>query len=760
MRGKNLFFKYTAVSFFLFVAVIVFPWQKGAPPAVKVLLPPAKDKLPTPIAAPITASLQEKKVYMVVIDGLTLEDLNPASHTGFRKLLEQGAQGLMNCNTAGDSSDPESTYITLGAGAHARAVNTAGLGRNAGEEFNGRTAAEELRIRAGINASPKSVVHLGIEMIKKQNAGLPYPLVIGALGTSLHKAGLKTAVVGNADTSSGLWRQAVAIAMDGNGLVDFGDVGAGVLIRNNIFPGGYRTSFEKITLEIKNLSKTASFLVIETGDLRRLEQYREEVTEDTYWRARTEILGEIDRFIGELLQNINLEKDLLLVVSPTPQSVSAERKNFLSPVLAAGGGVKKGFLFSPSTKRTGVVLNVDIAPTVLRFFSFGIPAHFSGQPLQVVEGENRLAALQAMQENMALTFILRPHLQKAYIVYQLAVIAAGLYAVFRRRRQDLPVLAPLFFSILSVPLSYLLLPLFPQSSGPVLAFKFVTLTAGLTLLALAIDTFLPWGSFLFLGLFTAAVIIGDTLAGSPLQKTSVMGYDPIVGARFYGIGNEFMGILIGSLLAGSTVLCTVFPRRRKLCLFFVLGAYLFALLVLGNPRWGTNLGGTIAAFVAFGATFLFLWGGQWRITAFGFLTLLAIFLAGALLYLDLQRPTEAQTHFGRSAAVVLGGGWPEVLQIVKRKTELNIKLFKYTIWSRVFAASLGSLAFLFYYPVGVAARIKEEFPDLFAGFLGTVAGSIAALIFNDSGIVAAATTVVYTLPLLLMIVLKNTKNFI
>lgn len=757
MRGKNLFFQYAAVSLFLFAAVIAFPWQKGVPPAVKVLLPPAKEKLPTPITAP---SLQEKKVYLVVIDGLTLEDLSNAGHTGFKKLLEQGAQGLMNCNTAGESSDPESAYITLGAGAHAKAVNTAGLGRNAGEEFNGRTAAEELRISTGINASPKSVVHLGVEMIKKQNAGLPYPLVIGALGVSLHKAGLRTAVLGNADTGSEPWRQAVAIAMDGNGLVDSGDVGAGMLVKNSSFPGGYRTSYEKIAQQMKNLSNSASFLVIETGDLRRLEQSRKEVTEDTYWRAREEILREIDRFIGEILENIKLEKDLLLVVSPTPHSVLDGTKNFFSPVLAAGGGVKKGFLFSPSTKRTGIILNVDIAPTVLRFFSVDRPVCFSGQPLQIVEGENRLAALQAMQKNMALIYNLRSPLQKAYIVYQLTVIAAGLYAVFRRRRRDLPVFALLFYSVVSVPLGYLLLPLFPQPSETALVFKFIVLTAGITFLALAIDTVLPWGAFLFLGLLTATVIVGDTLAGSPLQKTSVMGYDPIVGARFYGIGNEFMGILIGSLLVGSTILYTVFPRRRKVCLYFVLVAYLFALLVLGSPRWGTNLGGTIAAFVAFGTTFLFLRGAYRRITTFGFLTLLAIFLAGALLYLDLQRPIEAQTHFGRNTAMVLGGGWPEAVQIVKRKTELNIKLFKYTIWSRLFAASLGSLAFLFYYPVGVTARIKEEFPDLFAGFSGTVAGSIAALIFNDSGIVAAATTIIYTPPLLLMIVLKNTKNFI
>lgn len=36
--------------------------------------------------------------------------------------------------------------------------------------------------------------------------------------------------------------------------------------------------------------------------------------------------------------------------------------------------------------------------------------------------------------------------------------------------------------------------------------------------------------------------------GGPLMKRSYLGYDPIIGARYYGIGNEFMGVYIGATL--------------------------------------------------------------------------------------------------------------------------------------------------------------------------------------------------------------------
>jgi len=50
---------------------------------------------------------------------------------------------------------------------------------------------------------------------------------------------------------------------------------------------------------------------------------------------------------------------------------------------------------------------------------------------------------------------------------------------------------------------------------------------------------------LFRCCFRVALIVGDIVLGNALMQVSILGYDPIVGARFYGIGNEYMGLLAG-----------------------------------------------------------------------------------------------------------------------------------------------------------------------------------------------------------------------
>ena len=55
-----------------------------------------------------------------------------------------------------------------------------------------------------------------------------------------------------------------------------------------------------------------------------------------------------------------------------------------------------------------------------------------------------------------------------------------------------------------------------------------------------------------LGAAQTVVLVVDVLLGAPIIKNSILGYDPIVAARFYGIGNEYMGVLIGTTLIGTT----------------------------------------------------------------------------------------------------------------------------------------------------------------------------------------------------------------
>ncbi|MCS5695928.1 hypothetical protein [Desulfofundulus thermocisternus] len=132
-------------------------------------------------------------------------------------------------------------------------------------------------------------------------------------------------------------------------------------------------------------------------------------------------------------------------------------------------------------------------------------------------------------------------------------------------------------------------------------------------------------------------------------------------------------------------------------------------------------------------------------------------MLGSFMFYDLHRLPQLQSHIGRNTALVLQGGWPVILDIIRRKSEMNIRLVRYTIWSRILLASLGSLAILFYRPVGVMAAIRNKYPDLYKGFIGVTLGSILAFVFNDSGVVAAATTMVFGAPPMIYLVLQELR---
>jgi len=257
-------------------------------------------------------------------------------------------------------------------------------------------------------------------------------------------------------------------------------------------------------------------------------------------------------------------------------------------------------------------------------------------------------------------------------------------------------------------------------------------------------------------------VLLDVLAGSPLMTYSTLGFDAMAGARYYGLGNEYMGVLLGASIIGTASLWEKYrgvpPLRIKVftALFFFL-----TLLLTGYPRFGSNVGGTIAVAAGYLFTFLFLLDVR-----VGFRQIAAI--AGAvaasvvlLAFIDMSRSVEAQSHLGRAVNMLLEGGLSAAWDIIYRKVNMNLKLIRYTIWSRVFLTLLGALAVAFYRPVGLMNRVREKYPYIFKGLLGILVGSGFALLANDSGIVAAATSMIFgTAPLIYLVnrVYEDTKR--
>ena len=101
------------------------------------------------------------------------------------------------------------------------------------------------------------------------------------------------------------------------------------------------------------------------------------------------------------------------------------------------------------------------------------------------------------------------------------------------------------------------------------------------------------------------------------------------------------------------------------------------------------------------------------------------------------------SHWGKTLLWVRESGIQVLVDAVRRKASMNLKLVRYTIWTRALFVFLGALAFIGIRPVGVARRILTEHP----GFAGALSACLAAggvsLIVNDSGIVSAALITMY-----------------
>jgi len=691
---------------------------------------------------------------MVIIDRLSLADLENPAYENLSRLISMGAVGLLNTATGG-IRNPENTYTTIGAGARAIATKSGRRAYEADERLSqGICAGEEFFQRTGAAVAPGNVVVIEIAHLNRKNAAVDHPVRPGALGEALRAAGLKTACLGNADWHERPARQVATIAMDQRGLVDAGYVSRELLLRDPLFPGGFRTDYDVLWRKWEALGGT-DFVVIELGDTSRLDEAQEEITDYIFLKRRDESLQRADRFLGKILGDLDLRRDLLMVVSPTPSKSALQSGDWFTPVVIAGRGVQPGtVLTSPSTRRPGIVTNTDLAPTVLRHFGISTPNTMSGRPVSDVELSAQLSYLKTLHEKALFVHNFRAPVIKGYLIYTIIfILGAVLFILLREHHWARRLRIPQFVvSIMCVPLSCLILPVLGTRLPLLYLAGIIAVTAAVTMVTLYLERRRSLAGFLFLSVATAGLIVADLFLGGTLMKESILSYDAMSGARFYGIGNEYMGVLISAAIFSAACALSLRPSPAMKA-----GAALFGLAVivsLGAPGLGANFGGLLTACVAFPVAFLAFAGVRFRLRSAAFACAVMLLLPLLLVAVDLFREPGVQSHIGRSLLLVVQEP-AAAFDIIKRKMAMNIKLLKYTIWSRVLLAGIGGLLLLSYRPVGIMRELKHCYPYLFTGFMGIVVTAAAAFLFNDSGTVAAATATVFGIPPLLYILLSE-----
>ncbi len=698
------------------------------------------------------------RVILVVVDCITWDDFLKSNNPVMKKLASTGVAGLMTTNPAGGSPRvPENTYATIGAGAKVAGGPSGGLAFNAFEKYELDTAGDAYFRSTGQKASSEQVVHLGIAEMEKANLRLKYRYSLGAIGTILHQNGLKTAVIGNADmpgahlAEESCCRQAVNIAMDNRGLVDYGNILPGTYQFNPVNLAGVKTDYRVLLNEFDVLRDKADFIVFETGDTSRIEKKAPSATDEVLRNQKLRALAKIDGFLGELLKRIDLAEDLLMVVVPTPANDAMVQGNFLTPFIMAGRDVGKGVAWSGSIKRNGLIANIDIASEILRYF--GVPSVIRGDKTQkdiilggqVIEGRISASPFDEITKLGQDTVFLnnaRYPLVKTYINTSLVIVILGLAAAAWRVKQG-RYLVPILTALTTVPGILLWGNFLPRPSTTVVAIEIFGLTVLFTLVVMIWGRKSPLSPFAITTGITVLMIVGDILLGAPLGKTSPFSYDVMSGARFYGIGNEYMGVLLGCAIVFTGLAmdwCKISLQTKK-----VLSALLFVTItyVLAAPNLGTNVGGAIAAVAGFGASGLILFNRKINKKAvLAIPAVIALVIAGFVIY-DLTRAVEVQSHIGRTVTLIRENGLAEVANIVSRKWAMNYKLIKGTSWSWFYFLSLFTILFLSRRLPGEMKRFREIYPWFNKLLPGVIIASIFALIFNDSGVVAAATMIVY-----------------
>jgi hypothetical protein len=407
--------------------------------------------------------------------------------------------------------------------------------------------------------------------------------------------------------------------------------------------------------------------------------------------------------------------DLVIAIERAPPA-----KNRALAVGIAGRGFD-GDLTSDSTRTDGYVLSTDIAPTILTRLGLAVPSAMSGQPIRA-EGPVDVGAIESLGERMGVVSERRgPVIGLSLLAW---LLAFGLVVAATRGRLARPVARLAGLSVIYLPLLLLLgAALEPSQGGEQLLVMLGAPALGaITLAALSGYRALALAS----GLVVVAYAV-DVVAGSPLTSLSLLGPNPGLGVRFYGIGNELEALLGVLVVAGTgAALAGLAPRlgARPCAAVFLASGLSFA-LVFAAGRFGADVGAAIVLPV--GGAVAPAQGAAPRRAA---LLIVAAPLAilGLIALADLA--SGANAHLTRS--VLDAGGLGDLADVAQRRLQLSAHSFTRPVVLFFLPVVIALATLAFARRDRLRAWLRGS-PAMRAGLLGALAATVVGTLANDSG---------------------------
>ena len=679
---------------------------------------------------------QAEGIVIVGVPGLSWSDVDPSDTPALWDLAGAGATGSASVRTIGAWTCPEAGWVSLGAGERA-----------------GGLAAREAHCEAQ-SAIPEPVEQDGRWSLpwwpdlEQANVGYNYGARLGSLAEAVgrHAADLAEA----AETAEAEGRAPEPVE---DGLC-VAAIGPGAALAAADPEGGL--AFWGPGLDSLPEAMAACDVVIVdpglvVGEAEAAEEPETTTDYDAIGQTDTGVSGEddadgsdetaedptrrgaaaaADDAVGQVAEALP-ERWRLLVAGIADTAAPSG----LHPVIYFGHGVEPGSLTSATTGRDGYVQLVDLAPTALEVIGADLPSSRSGRPVGV-EAEADHTSQSAVDSGVDVTAASAAVAEVSWTFYvvlaaagAVGVAAAAWLVVGRDRWRRTAAGVCVAVSVIPVAGIAAGIPPWWRAGSTPLAFWGV-IAAGVGVVTAAAH--LPWlrsgrARALLVAWIAAVLIAVDQISGAMWPLHTPMGYTASVGARFAGLSNYAFAVFAAAVV----LIITFTPWRGPGLQLGPAAVGLCAIVVVGAPVLGRNVGGTLTLVAALTLTCLRLWGRRLSIGAVAAAGGLAAAVLSVIATIDYLRPESDQTHLGRFVGTVLSGDAGVVLT---RKIASAFGTIGGPLTYLIVAAAIG-LA-LIWRRRGPIRSVPAQ-----AAAIGLMAAAVIGFCVNDSGTALPAFTI-------------------
>jgi hypothetical protein len=419
---------------------------------------------------------------------------------------------------------------------------------------------------------------------------------------------------------------------------------------------------------------------------------------------------------------------IVFVASTTSSPAMLAAKDLVHPLVMGTGA--PAILFEPegasrtlasdTTRRTGVVTDLDVRPTIFEFLVRAVPTDLDGLPLRVVDEP---PPFELHERYLAMRRMTVP-VQAAAALYAVVGGLFGIALIAMRRRVPQTLARAGAWVGMSVPAMGV--ALLAAGHLPTLSYAtvvpFVIGATAVGTLAFAPlarrDALLPPAA---IGIAVLLFFLVEAAIGWTAALTPFLGGSELDGGRFFGLPNVFVGLLIGASLY------VAFRLSPGWGFAFVVAVALFA----GLPFAGANIGAAVSLFAAAGLWFCLRTRGRLGWREAGVTAALVVVGTGVILFAH-RFLTSTPTHITRFEEAT---GWHlgDVWRTFTHRLSTGWNLIQQNPFALVPVIGLPATLLAVLHPPPLVRQAFHRHPAWRDALLVALLSGIVAYVANDTG---------------------------